>query len=79
MSLPHSHGFKLLEKALEKNVEKMAWEQWLVAYSKMDKDSFISFSDYLKKLKEPKVTDNRTEEEILEDVEGILKMKVKHS
>lgn len=76
MRLPQMKGIQLLEKAVEKNTEKLAWEQWLVAYTKMTEDTFISFSDYLKKLKEPKIVDDRTDEEIIEDVEGILKMKV---
>lgn len=76
MRLPQLKGFLLLEKATEKNTERLAWEQWLIAYTKMTEDTFISFTDYLKKLKEPKKVDNRTEEEILKDVEDILKLKV---
>lgn len=74
MSMSLGSGLDLYYKAVEKTIEKQAWEQWLVAYSKMTKETFISFSDYLKKLKQPKVTTSKTDEEVIEDAENILKM-----
>jgi hypothetical protein len=74
MSLPAEEGLLLYEKAVEKTVEQQAWEQWLVDYSRMTKENFKPFSEYLKEMKKPlKTTDNRTDEEIISDAENILK------
>lgn len=74
MSLTAVEGFALYEKAMEKNIERQAWEQWLVAYSNMTEKTFISFSDYLKQLKKPPQSkDTRTDDEIINDAESILK------
>lgn len=66
-------AFELYMKATEKNNEDRVWEQWLVAYPNMTAETFISFPDYLKKMKQPRVEDTRTDEEIIEDAENILK------
>ena len=74
MSLPANEGLALYEKAVEKTVEKQAWEQWLIDYSRMTKENFKPFSEYLREMKRPpKTTDNRTDEEIISDAENILK------
>lgn len=74
MSLSAEEGLALYKKATEKDIEHQAWEQWLVAYARMTKETFISFSDYLKQLKQPtQPTDNRTDDEIINDAENILK------
>lgn len=74
MSLPMTEGLKLYRKASEKNLESRMWERWLVDYRNMNKDNFVSFADYTKKLTEPKRVDKRSEEEVIEDAENILKM-----
>ncbi|CAM3678860.1 hypothetical protein GCM10009865_47640 [Aeromicrobium ponti] len=74
LSLPATVGINLYIKAVEKNSERQAWEQWLVAYQSMTKENFISFNDYLKQLKQPQQPrDNRTDDEIIQDAENILK------
>jgi hypothetical protein len=67
-------GFELYQKAVAKTNEEQVWEQWLVDYSQMDEKTFIPFSDYLKRLKQPMREDKRTDEEIIEDAEQILNM-----
>ena len=75
MSLSVEEGFSLYEKAFEKTIEERSWERWLVDYSKMTKDNFKSFTDYLKEIKQPpKREDNRSDDEVIEDAENILKM-----
>jgi hypothetical protein len=74
MSLPVDTALNLYIKAAEKNNEHQAWEQWLVDYSRMTKENFKPFSEYLRELKQPlKPKDRRSEEEILHDAESILK------
>lgn len=74
MSLPFEEGFNLYEKAIEKSLEERAWERWLVDYQRMTKDNFKPFSEYLKEIKlPPQSKDNRSDEEIIDDAENILK------
>jgi hypothetical protein len=74
MSLSAEEGIALYEKAIEKTIEHQVWERWLVDYAKMTKENFRSFSDYLKDVtKPPQPKDNRTEEEIINDADNILK------
>lgn len=75
MALPMDEGLLLYEKAIDKNVEKIIWEKWLVDYQRMTKENFVPFSEYLQKAKAPPQSkDNRTEEEVIDDAENILKM-----
>ncbi len=61
MSLPADTGIELYIKAMEKNNEHQAWEQWLVDYSRMTKENFKPFSEYLREIKKPlKQKDNRS-------------------
>jgi hypothetical protein len=74
MSLSAEEGFSLYERAAEKTLEERVWERWLVDYSKMTKENFKSFADYLKEIKQhPKPKDNRSDEEIINDADNILK------
>lgn len=66
-------GFELYQKAVIKNNEERVWEQWLVDYTRMDKDTFVPFSKYLEGMKQPDTKITRTDEEIIEDAENILK------
>jgi len=74
LSLPHSQAFKLVEKAFDKDLEERAWQMWRAML--MRGEQVKPFNEYLESVKKPKPIDTRTEDEILEDVEGILKMKV---
>jgi heme oxygenase len=74
MSLSAEEGLSLYKKATEKSFEEKAWERWLVDYSKMTKENFKSFAQYLKEIKQPpRSVDNRSDEEIINDAEEILK------
>lgn len=73
LSLPFEMGFELYMKATEKNNEDRVWEQWLVDYTRMDKNNFVPFSKYLEGMKVTDVSTTRTDEEIIEDAENILK------
>lgn len=74
MSLTAEEGIELYKRASDKNIEERAWERWLVDYSKMTKENFKSFADYLKDLKQPpRAKDSRSDEEIINDAEEILK------
>ena len=74
MSLSAEEGFALYEKAIDKNMEQQAWERWLVDYTKMSEENFISFTDYMKKLKAPQpIKDDRTDDEVISDADNILK------
>jgi hypothetical protein len=74
MSLSAEEGIALYEKAIEKTIERQVWERWLVDYAKMTKENFKSFSDYLKEvMKPPSPKDNRSDEEIINDADNILK------
>jgi hypothetical protein len=74
MSLSAEEGIALYEKAMQKTIEHQVWERWLVDYSKMTKETFKSFKDYLNEvLKPPQPKDNRTDDEVIDDAENILK------
>jgi hypothetical protein len=74
MSMSAEQGIQLYIKAVEKDSERQAWEQWLADYTKMTQENFVPFSEYLKKLREPlKQKDNRSDEEVIGDAENILK------
>lgn len=81
MSLPLDIGIDLVVRAFEKRSEEKAWERWLVELQGMDQSNFISFPAYYEKLKPKKKgdRDRRSEEEILQDAESILKMMKKRS
>jgi hypothetical protein len=74
MSLTAIEGFSLYEKAIDKELESRAWERWLVDYSRMNEKNFKSFGEYLKEIKQPpRPKDNRSDEEVINDAESILK------
>jgi len=59
--------------AIMKNSEEQLWEQWLVDYSKMTKETFISFKEYKLKAMKPKVNNKVDVKKIIEDAERIKK------
>jgi hypothetical protein len=54
---------KIIQKTREKIFDARLWERWLVELQGMDKDNFISFDDYKKKVLEYSRIKNRTQEE----------------
>lgn len=69
-------GFSLIEVALDKEIEEKLWQQWLCIYPNMSEDNFISFNDFLRESKKPKVSPKNTKE-ILEEVENIINLTLK--
>jgi hypothetical protein len=65
---------EMILKAHEKEVESRAWELWLTLDRETKNEN--PFGEFLKKLKEPQVqtTDTRTEEQVLQDAEHIVKL-----
>lgn len=43
-------GVELILKAMEKNRDERIFQQWVAQLTWMDKDSFVSFSDYRDKV-----------------------------
>lgn len=58
-------------KAIEKNAIEQLWQQWLVDFSRMDKEHFISFSNYKKEAFKPKNNNKLNKEEILSEAQKI--------
>lgn len=58
--------------AMSKELEDRLWEKWLVDYGRMSESDFISFEEY--KAKHFQEIESKTDEEVLEDAENILKM-----
>lgn len=73
LSLPYDYGFDMLLKAIEKDTERAAWELWLTFDSKAKAET--PYPKFLQKIKEPhREKDNRTDDEVIQDAEDILKM-----
>ena len=43
LMLDFEEGYELIQKAYEKDLEKMLWDRWLVDYRSMTKDNFVNF------------------------------------
>ena len=66
------NGLELIKTAYKSRAEEKLWERWLVDYSRMNKETFKSFTDYLKDAFGNKTGNNKANiKEILEDAEKI--------
>lgn len=76
LNLIFEEGYEFISKAYEKESEDKLWEQWLVDYRLMDKDTFISFEEYKSKsrVKEVNVDEKLTKEQIEDKVKGIIEL-----
>ncbi|TYS91895.1 hypothetical protein [Rossellomorea aquimaris] len=77
MGLDIETGAEVLAKAKENIAESRVWEQWLSVYPNMEEETFIPYSKYLEELKKPPKK-QKTDEEVIQDAENILK-NMKHS
>lgn len=75
MNLDIETGLELIKTAFQKDTENRLWQQWLVDYSNMDKETFMTFEKY-----KAKAFKNTTEinqkvdiKQVLIDVEAIKK------
>ncbi|UZW12556.1 hypothetical protein OSC52_11890 [Clostridium pasteurianum] len=50
MGMDLEDGLEIINTAYKKKAEEMLWQRWLVDYSNMDKEHFISFTDYKNKV-----------------------------
>ena len=78
MNLDIEDGLEIIEMAYKKTAEEKLWEMWLVDYSRMTSETFINFSNYLKKatVNEQKNNEESNEisvEEIIAQAERIKK------
>lgn len=67
MNLDIDTGIELIKKAYEQKNEDLLMQRWMLHYQHE-----ISFEEFKKRLGTGVVQDNRTEEEILVEVKGIL-------
>ena len=75
MSLDVKIVAELIVKAFEKELEEKLWQKWLAELPNMNKDTFVSFEKYKENHLKPQVSISlRTDEEILQDAENILKL-----
>jgi len=79
MDLGIEDGLEIIETAYKKTAEEKLWEMWLVDYSRMTSETFINFSNYLKKatVNEHKNNEESKEisvEEIIAQAERIKKI-----
>lgn len=84
MGLDPETGFELIKQSYKQKAEKykqkadeMLWQRWLVDYARMDKDSFVGFQEYKKKLMVTSTSTHKsksakTKEEIIKDSEKII-------
>lgn len=75
MQLDSDTLIQLIDKAREKDIEAMLWQRWLVELPQMNEENFITFDEYKKKAfkRTKQETSTKSEEEVLEDANKILK------
>jgi predicted metal-dependent hydrolase len=77
LEYPLEDGLALINKAVEKQTDQKIWERWLVDYAKMSEETFVSFTDYKRKLA-PQVS-RKPKEDIIAMVEDIRRRHGKES
>lgn len=77
LKMPFRKGRKLLITILENEQKEKSWQVWLAKYPQMDSETYISFDEFYRQNKLQKVV-KRTDEEVINDAENILKS-MKHS
>ncbi|MEC2070343.1 hypothetical protein [Alkalihalophilus marmarensis] len=77
LEMPFQEAADIYFKAVEQEQDQKLWEMWLARYQHMDKDNFLSFEQFKINSKSQRSI-KRSEEEVLEDADNILKsLKVK--
>lgn len=73
MEIEIDSGIEIIKTAYKKQAEEMLYQQWLIDYSHMDKEHFMSFEQYKTKAFETKteVSKKLNIEEILKEAEKI--------
>lgn len=65
-------GMEMVKKAYEEKVKERMWQMYLVYLPNMSKENLISFEEFLELANESDEQDNRSAEEILEEVKNII-------
>ena len=65
---------KLIEDAYKKDMEDKLFSQWLIDYSRMDKETFICFADYQTKIFKHENNEKLDVKEILAKAEEIKRL-----
>lgn len=74
MDMDLEDGIEIINTAYKKQAEEMLWQRWLVDYSNMDKDHFISFVDYKNEVFKTNKTENDINtKKIIKEAERIKK------
>ena len=74
MKLPIKKITNLIIGAWNRKDEDRAWSLYVSTYQNMTSDTFMTFDEFYNPKKAQK-QDNRSAEEILEEVKGILEMR----
>lgn len=68
--------YKQRAEEYKQKADEMLWQRWLVDYSRMDKDNFVGFEEYKKKLmvstSTNKTKSTKTKKQIISDSEKII-------
>lgn len=73
MTLDIDEVMEMYLKAKREKAEEMLWQRWLVDFSRMNHENFISFENYKKEVFKSK-TESLDKAKILEDAEDIKRM-----
>lgn len=69
MRLPVKRAVKLINKAQEEERKARLFQMWLMRFTLMDKESFISFEEFYENATVPQV-DTRPKDEIMRELMG---------
>lgn len=78
LNLDFEEGLEIIRTANDKIAEERIYQQWLMDYLMMDKDSFISFEDYKNKFKIGNKNINKTKKSKDEIIARAMKIKEKN-
>jgi len=67
-------GINLINKAIEKTVEQKDWDLYKAIYPNMDKKTFITFKDFVKKKEVVTPKQEKSDDEILQKAEELRKL-----
>ena len=73
MNLPLEIGAELINKAIEKTEESLAWDMWLERYQHMDEKTFVPFSQFHKTATKTRISQKPTQD-ILADAGKIRQL-----
>lgn len=77
--MPLEDGLEMIVKAFKKKDEERVWQMYLMQYQHMTDESFVSFDKFYSpesvQSNVQSVNESKSVDEILDEVESILKMK----